>query len=154
MKRLTIPAIMILALPACGGERSTQSSWAEAASAACLEALNEVESLGEPDTPAEVARDLERYNAVGRKLDVKLRSLEPAPQERERAQRMIEAYAAVLPVQERMARAILRGDLETADNLTTQMQRLGSAGDRLALDLGADDCAKEAFDTEPDPDVS
>ena len=147
-------AIVIVALPACGGDRSTQSAWAKAASAVCLEALNEVEAFGDPDTPEEVARDLERYNAVGRRFVAKLRILKPAARERDRAQRMINAYAAVLPVQERMARAIRRGDLETADNLTIQMQRLGSAGDRLALDLGADDCAKEAFDTEPDPDVN
>jgi hypothetical protein len=151
--RWPFSAALIFLVAACGSGKPTRSDWADGANAACRQALAEVEALKEPTRREEDAADLERFNEAGRRLDARLRRLTPSAGERDRAERMIQAYAAVIPVQERMARAIRRGDVAAIDQLVAQMQRLGSEGDRLALELGADECAKEAFDEEPDANV-
>jgi hypothetical protein len=140
-----------IALSGCGGE--PPSSWAERASAVCREALDELERLPEPQSDAEVARTIERYHAVGSKMVVRLRRLEPPPAEAKRARDMVDAYAGVVPVLKELGEAIERGDLQRVTTLDKQMQALGSRGDELALELGADECAKEPGDEKPDADA-
>lgn len=152
MSRLWAGAVLVLVC-GCGSDDGNQSRWAKAANAACLETLAEVEAIPEPATDEEAAAVFKRYNEAGQKLDAKLRLLRPAPDERERARKMIAAYAAVLPVQEQMADALRREDGDRFDELEGRMRELGSEGDRLALELGADECAKEAFDEDPDAGV-
>ena len=137
----------------CGAEGPGRSAWAEAANAACRQAIEEAEAIPEPQTLDEAVSALERYNEVGRRLDARFRRLRPARDERERANRMVAAYAAVIPVQKGMADALRQGDQPTFQMLERRMQELGSEGDRLAVDLGADDCAREALDEAPDADV-
>jgi hypothetical protein len=152
MKRVAAICIAGLAA-ACGSDGGDRSSWAEEANAACRQAIEEAESIPEPGSVEEAVTVLQRYNEVGRRLDAKLRRLRPAPDERERARRMVDAYAAVLPIQEGMADALRQGDQPTFQMLRNRMEELGARGDRLALDLGAEDCAREAFDEEADADV-
>jgi hypothetical protein len=153
VKRLA--TIFLAAVAAgCGSADPDRSAWAEAANAACREAIAEAEEIPGPGTPDEVVAALERYNEIGRRLDARLRRLRPAPDERERADRMVAAYAALIPILKGMVDALRQGDQPTFQMLERRMQELGSRGDRLALDLGADDCARETFDDEPDPDVN
>ena len=153
MKRLALICLAGAVVAGCVAEGADRSAWAEAANAACREAIAEAEAIPEPQTLNEAVAALERYNELGRRAVAKLRRLRPAREERERADRMVATYAAVIPIQKGMADALRQGDQPTFQMLEQRRQELGSEGDRLALDLGADECAQDAFDDEPDADV-
>jgi hypothetical protein len=137
-----LATICLLAVAAgCGGGDGERSDWAEGANAACREANAEAEEIPEPETPEQVIAAVQSFEGVARRLDARLRALRPAPDERERAARMVAAYARVIPILEGMADALRQGDRPTFQMLQRRAQELGSEGDRLANMLGANDCA-------------
>jgi hypothetical protein len=140
-----LATICLLAVAAgCGGGDGERSDWAEGANAACREANAEAEEIPEPETPEQVTAAVQRFAGVARRLNARLRALRPAPDERERADRMVAAYARVIPILQGMADALRQGDQPTFQMLQTRARELGSEGDRLANMLGANDCVYSA----------
>jgi hypothetical protein len=127
--------------------------WADEANAICAEARKEVEALPAPKSETQEKIEYERLNAIGARMVVRLRQLKPTPDNVDEVRAMTNAYAAVNDVLARMARATYRQQFDVVFDLGERASRLGSRGDRLALKLGADECAREAFDDTSDADA-
>ncbi len=119
---------------------AVNGNWAGAANSVCNEMVNRLRALSPPSSPTGYVDFANQLLDVLRDTISKLRALNAPKAQRAQIQRMLALYGAALVKAKATLKAALRLDREKAAQLAEATQRLGDAGDAMAVKLGATAC--------------
>ena len=147
---LTILAAPALLLAACGGV--SKEDYAEDLSAVCTDIEAETQKIGEAEVsnPAELSAQLDEIRTAIRGGIARMRDLErPDGEDGDRAEEYIEKLQGtldgqVLPALDDLEKAVKAKDQQAIRAAATRLQGVDEEEtDRLAKEIGADECADE-----------
>jgi hypothetical protein len=140
-----------IGLAACGGDggdgggngdaRLSEEEFTRSANAICRKYDGELEALGDPQTAAEVGEALDEAVPIIEDGVAELRALRPPEESEAQYDQMVDAIAATIPVFRRLGDAVADQDRKAAREAIEEGDRIDQNSDRLAREIGLDDCA-------------
>lgn len=118
-----------------------RSAWSRDANTICTESEKQLAGLPVASTEVQRVGGAPQLQSIENDTKTKLRGLTPAAGTAPRVARMLAAWDRMEPVRVEWIGAVTRGDKVKAAKLETQLQVLGSRGNRLAVSLGAGACS-------------
>ena len=136
-----VVALIVLLIAACGGD-SAEETWAKRADEACVATRDRLAGLPAPVSREQFVEFYGRGTREGRRLISELRAIEAPETIADDVRLMIAGYSRAVEIQARAVRAGGRNDRGAAERLIDEATRVGTAADRIALRLGADQCTR------------
>jgi hypothetical protein len=131
---------------ACGGDgsgdRLSAEEFREQANAICAEYEGKVAELDSPSTPEEIPGYVEEVIPVVEAGLAELRNLKPPEELEEDYQAMLDETANAIPAARSLSEAAVDQDAAAVQEAIAQGQRADAASDRIANELGLDECAQ------------
>jgi hypothetical protein len=146
--------VLSLLAAACGGSEPTAADWADAANTACAEALLAVESQTISPGLEGTEHSITELLGIMRDLIAKLDAIDAPTEIEPRTQELVGLYRKSVTALENELSAYQRGELLEAAGQSASLDPIALRADRLALDLGAGDCAREPGDLQGDADIA
>jgi hypothetical protein len=148
MTRLLAIAFLALGAAACGGgggggDRLTRAELATRANAICQEFEQKIEALGSPTSIDEIESFADRSAEIAREGRDELRELEPPEELESDYDRLVDTLDEAIEDIERIGEAASDGDEAEVQRIANEADRKDEASDRLANDLGLNDCAQD-----------
>lgn len=143
MIRAAALAAVALAAAGCdgGSDRLSERELRERANAICARYDEQIDEVAAPTSADEVARFAERAAELTREGVAELRALEPPAELEEDYARFLAEGDGVVALSERLARAARAGDVAELETILAEAQESERRSDRIARELGLDDCA-------------
>ena len=144
--RLTFIALVLAAsatVSACGGgdDRLSQDEFRQQANSICAKTNAKIEALGNPTSVADVPDFVSRGIPLLRQGIAELRALKPPADLEVTYDRMLDETAKTIPAAQSLADAAEKGDAAAVQKAEAQAQAASDSSNRLATDLGLDQCA-------------
>jgi hypothetical protein len=127
-----------------GGGRLSEAEFREQANAICLEYDRRIEDLGEPGSLEEVPEFVNQAIPIIEEGLAELRELEPPEELEADYDRMLDETERSVGVAERLRDAAAEGDQQAVQDALEEGNAADSESDRIARDLGLDECADES----------
>jgi hypothetical protein len=141
--------LVLAALAACGGDgggdggRLSLEEWVARADAVCAQAERELEALGEPATPAELADLAEEAVSISERQLGRLRELRPPQDAEEDYASMIDLTAEQIAISRTIADEAEEGDTARIQALVREAEALIDEAGTLAAKYGFEECAAD-----------
>ena len=147
MRRLLVIPFLVLAASGCGGggggEPLTKEEFARQGNEVCQEFDRQIEALGAPQSLDAVEDFANRSAEIARDGRDELEDLEPPEELVADYDRLLEMLDAEIEDIERLGEAAADNDQAAAQTIIAEGAAKSEASDRLARELGLDDCAEE-----------
>ncbi len=149
---MMLPAIALLAAAGliavgCGGGgdggRLSEAEFRAQANAVCLKYDERIEALGEPESLEEVPEFVDQALPIIEEGVAELRELEPPEELEADYDRMLAETERSVGVAQRLRDAAAEGDQQALQDAFEEGNAADSQSDRIARELGLDECADE-----------
>lgn len=138
------PAPAEAATPAETGEvRLTKAQWIEEADAICVQAEDELEALGTPESLADIVALVPRAIEISEKQLGKLRALRPPAADEATLTRALDLLEQQIDVLRRLGEAATAGDGAAVGEIATEGNTLNKEADRIAQAYGLEVCGSD-----------
>ena len=150
MTRLAAIALLAAAGALAGGcaggndGRLSEAEFREQANAICVEYDQRIEDLGEPGSLEEVPEFVNEAIPIIEEGLAELRELEPPEELEADYDRMLDETERSVGVAERLRDAAAEGDQQAVQDALEEGTAADSESDRIARDLGLEECADES----------
>jgi hypothetical protein len=145
VRRAAVIAVMVVALPACGGgsgQPLTKKEYAEKADAICAKGIEQQKALGNPADLADLARVADKTLGILDDAIDDLGKLKPPPSEQAKAKQWL-AQVRVLTDDLRQIRDKAKeNDLKGVKQIGATSQAHNTTANMLAAELGMSVCNK------------
>lgn len=144
MSRLLLLVPLAALVAACGGgdDRLSREELQTEVNAICAEINRELEALGEPSSIDEVAEFARRATRLAREGVADLRALEPPEEDERQYDRFLAEGDRVVALSRRLEKAAEEADAEALEQILREARESERRSDRVARDLGFDECAE------------
>ena len=147
MSRLLALVVLALGAAACGGgggDRLTRAELATEANAICQEFDQKIEALGAPTSIDDIESFADRSAEIARDGRDELADLNPPEELEADYDRLLETLDEAIENIERIGEAAADGDEAEVGRIAEEGEAKDEDSDRLARELGLDDCAEDA----------
>jgi hypothetical protein len=139
-------ALLAAVIAGCGGEegeRLARDEWIARADSICAEASRELDALGEPGTPAELAELSDEAAAIAERQLDRLRDLRPPTEVEDDYTRMLDLTDDQIEISREIADAAREGDPAAVQALVEEGRSLDDEADELAARYGFEECGSD-----------
>lgn len=145
MRRLLAISLLALVAAGCGGggDPLTKEEFTRQANEVCQEFDRKIDELGAPEGLGEIEDFTDRSADIARGGRDELAELEPPEELDEDYDRLLEMLDEEIEDVERLGEAAADGDEDEVRTIIAEGTAKSEASDRLALELGLDDCAED-----------
>ena len=140
--RLTVIAVLLVSLAACGGDDGrARVALIAGADAVCARVNAEIDALGEPETLPEIAEYAAKVQKISERQLTLLANLDEPKSDREPIRAMLALVADGIEKTRQVEAAARKGDAETTYEIVDEIETLTARANGMARDYGLRDCA-------------
>ena len=144
MKLAALAILSAATLAACGGgDRLSEDEFREQANGICAEYNEKIADLGNPTSPEDIPEYVERGIPIIEEGIAELRELNPPEEMEADFDRMLDETEKTIPAARQLSEAAADQDAEAVQEAISQGQESDAETDRIATELGLDECASD-----------
>jgi hypothetical protein len=142
-----LAACVLVLLSACGGDgsgdRLSEEEFREQANAICAEYDEKIDAIETPGSPEDIAGYVEQVIPVVEDGLAELRALNPPEELEEDYETMLDEREKAIPAARALSEAAVEEDPAAVEDAIAQGQEADEASDRVATELGLDECGQQ-----------
>jgi hypothetical protein len=147
LTRAALAACVLVLLSACGGDgsgdRLSEEQFREQANAICAEFDEKISALETPGSPEDIPGYVEEVIPLVEEGLAELRALNPPEEFEEDYETMLDETAKAIPAGRALSEAAVDQDPAAVEAAIAQGQEADEASDRVANELGLDECGQQ-----------